>query len=480
EAALMQHPLRTAAWTALALFALVLPASAQAPAPAAPNAAPAAVTVTVAASVVGEGITPSRGAEPTDIPLAKPVTLEITVSAPTAIQLFPPDPRVDTGPFTLLEIKPFERTVAGATATEVYRLVLMPMRLGVEKIPAIEIAYRQPGSDVQGSVTTEIVKLWVRGNLENEQDPALGPPPPPVEIITTNWLLIWALSIFGTLVIAALLTWFVLRALDARFEALAPLPPPAPANELALSRLDALSGRSDAEVDGAKRLAEIIDILREYLGGRYRFDALEMTSKELLAALDGQDLKSITATEVEALLNEADFVKFARITPSEDAARAHDPTVRRIVEATWEVPEPDEEAEEVVVLETATLKQRLYGGGIDAAIAGALALLLLTGLFIGGNGDFGWLALILFGLVMTVRDLVGGQSIGKRILGIHIVQRREDQPQARPGQLLQRNLLWLVWPLTAPLEVGVLRRHPLKLRVGDLYAKTEVVQGEHT
>ncbi|TNF32312.1 MAG: hypothetical protein EP329_10585 [Deltaproteobacteria bacterium] len=452
------------------------PAPATTPAPSLPpvDLSALAAQVHVDAAIDYDPTTPAIDGEG-PARLGQPVTLVITASAPREVELFAPV-RPATGTFRLADTPPGTRQVEGDTRTETYRYTLVPLRLGVEKVPAIEVPWRPAASTEGGSTATPPLPVRVRGLLENEQNPEIAAAPAPVAVITTNWVLVWSLSVGAALVLAALLTWLVLRALEQRFRVLDPPPPPRPANELAHERLATLAALSDEELDGGERFARTIDVLREYLGARYRFDALEMTSKELLTALAPCDLKSVAQTEIEGLLDYADLVKFARITPPPAEARAKGPIVGTIVDATWEAPEPEEEAEALPRLEPATLRQRLYAGAIDGIIAGAAGILLLAGLIIGGEAAWGWTAIVAIGVLLTFRDALG-RSAGKRMLGLSVVSRVERQPRAGVRQLVLRDLLLLVWPLTLTLELLVLRRQPLRLRLGDLMANTEVVQG---
>lgn len=438
--------------------------------PPTPSVPPSALHVS--AKVTPEG---AAGRDASELTLGEPVLLEISVSAPRDVELFEPV-RPATGSFKLLESVPGTRETRPDGVTETYRFRLLPLRVGFEKIPPIEIAYRSRGAQAGASVSTEPLRFHVVGNLENEQDPALAAPPSPVPVVTTNWVLVWGLSVGGAIVVAALLTLFVLRALDARFKALAPGPPPRPANEVAIERLDALDGTPDESLDGALRMATTVDILRQYLGGRYGFDALEMTTPELRLELAQADLKGIAVSDIDRVLDEADLVKFARIVPSPEAARAVAPKVRHVVTVTWEPPKVVEEAEEIPVLEAATVKQRVYAAAIDLAIAGSLAVLLFALLMVAGALEYGFTAILLVGVLLLFRDAFG-RSVGKVVLGLAVVARKERQPPATPKQLVVRNALLFVWPLTLVLEAMVYRRHPLGLRLGDIMAGTEVVQG---
>jgi uncharacterized RDD family membrane protein YckC len=70
---------------------------------------------------------------------------------------------------------------------------------------------------------------------------------------------------------------------------------------------------------------------------------------------------------------------------------------------------------------------------------------------------------------LMVRDLLGGRSLGKRILGLEVRSSEEGNPKATSRQLLVRNLI-LFWPLDA---VSYLIKGQ---RVSDRIAHTKVVR----
>lgn len=415
---------------------------------------------------------PDGRARPTEVKLGQPLILEITCDAPRDTTFFAPA-RPAIPPFFMVEPLPEVRRAEGGEQHETWRWRIVPVRMGIERVPAIEIPYRLIDG-TEGTTKSPIVRVDIRGFLENEANPNLAPPPRPVPIVATNWALVWALAIFGTLIVAALLSWFVLKALQSRFAALAPAPPPRPAIEVALERLAKIDATPASELNGAERLSATIDTLREYLGTRYGIDALEMTTRELVAALREVDLKTASLGSIEALLEHSDLVKFARLVPPEAEARAESPVVLGLVQATWEPPKPKEEL--VPKLEPATLRQRFFAGGIDAILAGGLGMIGFGALWAGGVLELGWIALLVPGVILVLRDLPG-RSLGKRLMGLTIADRVEGQPAATLRQRWLRNVALILWPIAMPMEALLLNAHPLLLRLGDLIAETEVVQG---
>lgn len=119
----------------------------------------------------------------------------------------------------------------------------------------------------------------------------------------------------------------------------APIPP----YDLAVSRLQSLRSRNLAESGHEKEYyTELVDILRQYLEGRFSINAMEMTSTQIVRALRSNPKTRMSADQIKSVLAIADFVKFAKVRPLPDDnvkaySRAFD-----FVEQTKPEPEPEE------------------------------------------------------------------------------------------------------------------------------------------
>ena len=81
------------------------------------------------------------------------------------------------------------------------------------------------------------------------------------------------------------------------------------------------------------------EVIRDYLGGRYGFDSLEMTTDELVAELKrhaGRELHLLG--EIQGWLSACDLVKFAKVSPTAAEARGALESAIRIVTATRPAP----------------------------------------------------------------------------------------------------------------------------------------------
>lgn len=98
-----------------------------------------------------------------------------------------------------------------------------------------------------------------------------------------------------------------------------PPPPPRHPYYIARDALEVLS-RGDLLARGLTKdyYDAVSDVVRRYLGGVRGFDAIEMTTDEILAHMRKHPLAGVTFVEVENLLRECDLVKFARYVPAHE------------------------------------------------------------------------------------------------------------------------------------------------------------------
>lgn len=126
-----------------------------------------------------------------------------------------------------------------------------------------------------------------------------------------GWL---ALCVVATLV--ALLVIFRRRKVIGLFAKQRPAEPP---HVSAIKALEVLHNQKLWQNNKHKQYyTRITDILRDYLGGRYGVHAMEMTTEEIMDALEGMGIPAKNYTDLENILANADLVKFAKFVPEAD------------------------------------------------------------------------------------------------------------------------------------------------------------------
>lgn len=153
-----------------------------------------------------------------------------------------------------------------------------------------------------------------------------------------DWLL-WTLLCLS---VAALVVLFCVDLRKRKQEAEIRRTPPIPPYELAISRLSHLRTAGLAESGNEKEYyTELVDILRQYLQGRFGINAMEMTSSQIVKALRSNPATRMTADQMRSVLSIADFVKFAKVRPLPDDNNRAFARAQDFVEQTKPEPEPE-------------------------------------------------------------------------------------------------------------------------------------------
>ena len=201
------------------------------------------------------------------------------------------------------------------------------------------MTYLAAGGAVR-TVSTSPVPIKIASLIANEPEPALKDGAAPVTVMEPR---LWPVYLAGALVAAALgalVAALIVRRLRAR-RGERPGPPPRPAHEVALERLDRLGALGFLEnADNRPFYFAISEVMRDYLGGRYGFDSLELTTDELLAELRGKAGRDVMLAEIQGWLIDCDLVKFAKVSPTAAEARGALESAIRIVTATRPAPAP--------------------------------------------------------------------------------------------------------------------------------------------
>ncbi len=226
------------------------------------------------------------------------------------------------------------------------RYVLTLYRTGEYSIPPFSLTCILPdGTEL--SAVSDTISITVASVIDDEatdirdlKDPAEIPDELP-----------WYWWVIGGLVLIAAAVAIMLyirrrRNRDAPIESVAAVE--RPAEDLALEELDRLARRewlSEGRVNA--HYSALSEILRRYLSARYRINAMEYTTSELMTALDALDFGHEETRAVRVLFEECDMVKFAKHTPESGRQALSVQEGREIVEFTRppEVPDvaaPDE------------------------------------------------------------------------------------------------------------------------------------------
>lgn len=159
-----------------------------------------------------------------------------------------------------------------------------------------------------------------------------------------DWLYdFWWLVLIILIAIAAIV--YLLLTYKKKGYLIPPKPQPTP-YEIAIAALRGLKEKKYWE-QGMEReyYTELTDILRSYLYGRFGINAMEMTSRQILASLSRNPETKEKRPMIHQILNMADFVKFAKVRPLPDDNVAAFDNALRFVEETKPLPPVEDEGE---------------------------------------------------------------------------------------------------------------------------------------
>jgi hypothetical protein len=199
-------------------------------------------------------------------------------------------------------------------------LAVSAYETGELEVPPIPVTYSTPNGEVK-TVTTDALPLTIRPLVAADEPNAdVQPVRPPRSAWVPDERVIRALKwggvgLGGAIVLVGGLL-LVRRARKRRVpvaEAVA-AGPRRPPDAVAIEKLTALRQKGDFGADGYRPFYfALTDVVREYLGARYGFDALDMTTTELLDELSRRAAHLTAAgADVPRFFADCDLVKFAK------------------------------------------------------------------------------------------------------------------------------------------------------------------------
>ncbi|MFT5819174.1 MAG: hypothetical protein ACI8ZM_000397 [Crocinitomix sp.] len=137
--------------------------------------------------------------------------------------------------------------------------------------------------------------------------------------LKVNWY--W-LAIIGALLLAFFIWRFIKRRKPEEEEEIIEIV--VPAHIIALDALEKLLKREDWKSPEKKEYySELTDTVRTYLENRFSIHAMEQTTREIIRDLKFSSISEEDKVYLRKILREADMVKFAKFSPSDDDAYAY-------------------------------------------------------------------------------------------------------------------------------------------------------------
>jgi hypothetical protein len=244
---------------------------------------------------------------------------------------------LDLGDFDLVQSSK-EEAPHGDTTTTSLHLMLQGWALGPKKLPTLPLSVES-----QGKVSTlEVpgIEVELVGDLDPDggAEAPLRDIAPPIDLqVRTYRIFAWAAGALAMLLAGIYAYRFATREKPIE-PILKPLEPAHVRAQKALAELLA------EDLPGQMRQREfyfrLSEIVRRYLGERFGFDAIDLTTEELLSALRTRQTPGLDFIGFEALCREADLAKFARFQPDVGACKTSIDAAFAIVTATTAATNP--------------------------------------------------------------------------------------------------------------------------------------------
>lgn len=213
-----------------------------------------------------------------------------------------------------------------------YRIA--PFETGDVAAPPVDVIYTgADGKQTTGTANAGMVQ--VENPLKGVTGPPAGLPlkdlKPPVAVPFPLW--IWVLTVLAAVLVLLFVVLALWRVLRRKVQVL--VSPPVRLDQWALQELDGLEREKLVEQKKIKEhYTRVTDVVRQYLGRLFGFDAIDMTSGELLSRLDETPISKSVYVMTNELLDEADLVKFAKVIPDTPKCRGALEKGRELVRQT--------------------------------------------------------------------------------------------------------------------------------------------------
>lgn len=187
---------------------------------------------------------------------------------------------------------------------------------GRTDLPSVPVVLSKPDGSLDSTMIA-LGPITVRSVLANDTTFELRDIQPPKSLKWTFSDILPYLIGFVIALILGLLAWYLWRKQKGKVKPEVVYIPPQPApHVVALKRLQELENQKLWQNGFIKEYySELSEILREYIENRYSFNALEMTTEEILQVQSKWAADNDQLVEVRRVLTCADLVKFAKFKP---------------------------------------------------------------------------------------------------------------------------------------------------------------------
>ncbi|MDB4960845.1 MAG: hypothetical protein JWP01_844 [Myxococcales bacterium] len=284
----------------------------------------------------------SASASPSVVRLGGRFTVFVTATFGDGVEVNLREPLELGSAFEIRRKDSEDRARADGKRTREWQIDVLAWELGELRIPPIAVTYTVGGR--AGQVETNIIPLRVEGVLGDVVDDpkAVRDMHPPRQLVARDWFWLWVGSAAGGVLIVGLGTLWWLRRRRRHTVELTGGVVASPrridmTGKRALEALLAIhgSGVLDREDDRKSGYAEMVDVIRDYIGARYHVATRDLTTSELL-----RRLRAAPAEEramIGTWLERCDVVKYGGLRATAGEAHGVLDDARALVVTTTQI-----------------------------------------------------------------------------------------------------------------------------------------------
>ena len=289
-----------------------------------------------------------------EISIGNQVNLDLFVDVPNGTEAaFPQIKDTLTAQIELVEASLIDTTVTDSGTTYHQRLVLTSFDTGYMVIPGIPIILDQ---DTNKVLVSDPQLIFV-ADVEVDMEADIKDIKEPMDVPFNWWAVIkWVLLVLAISALIGGIGYFLWRKKKEKEGVVFTKKPKIPAHEIALKRLEEIRAAKLWQNNQTKEFhVEVTDTMRQYIEDRFKLDALEQTTSEIMDSLKAVQLSDELRNSIKKTLELADLVKFAKVKPLADENERSLDVAFRFVKETLVMP-LEEETEEEDSTPTATNK----------------------------------------------------------------------------------------------------------------------------
>jgi len=285
------------------------------------------------------------------------INYSITINRDKDLRIMKPGEGLNLGMFEIKDYKFHDPVEKDGRLIEKYDFTISVYDTGKFTIPPFPVAYFPVDTSQQYKIIeASPIDIYVKSVISGDEARELKDIKFPLSIPFNYFFWISMAAVVILVAVIMYLGYLLWKRRKEKGYLFSPPPPPRPAHEVALEALEVLYRSSLLEDKQYKEFfSRLSDIIRAYLEGRYFFDALEETTREIMSDAKRHVEETELLNDLNNILELSDLIKFAKYIPEEkevETAKKQSLNFVNVTKLIYEVVEESASAEDGTLVTT--------------------------------------------------------------------------------------------------------------------------------